>query len=76
MVAGNLSLYIRLVDNSEVEYLGKITWANENPEKRSIAMITPHHVVDPHPVLYRERFSYYYVFRTQKFGNMFFRKLK
>lgn len=69
-------LYLRLADNSEAEYLGNITWANENPEKWSIAMHDPHHVVDPNPTLYREKFGFYYVFRTQKFGNMFFRKTK
>ncbi len=67
-------LYVRLADNLEKEYKGDITWANEATEKWSISMVPPHHVVDPHPVLYRERFGFYYVFRTKKFGNMFFRK--
>ena len=68
-------LFERLGDGSDRPYFGKITWANEAIEKWSITMEIPHHVVDEHPVLYRERFGFYYVFRTKKFGNMFYRKV-
>lgn len=66
--------YDRLADNSEREYHGSITWAHQNPEKWSIQMNESHHVIDPHPVLYRNQKQIYYVFRSKLFGNMFFRK--
>lgn len=65
----------RLADGSEKEYTGRIKWANERVEKWSISMDSPHHVVPKHPVLFREQFGFYYVFKTKKFGNMFFRKV-
>jgi hypothetical protein len=68
--------YDRLADKSEREYHGSVTWAHENPEKWSIQMEEPHHVIDPHPVLYRDQKQIYYVFRSKLFGNMFFRKVE
>lgn len=35
---------------------------------------TQHHVLTSTPSLYRQRWSFYYVFRSPRFGNMFFRK--
>ena len=69
------AFFERLADGSEKMYLGNITWANEKTEKWSISMDIDHHVVPLHPVLYRERFGFYYVFKTKKYGNMFFRKV-
>ncbi|NQZ90183.1 MAG: hypothetical protein HRT54_21685 [Colwellia sp.] len=68
-------LFVRLADKSENVYQGYVKWANETPEKWSITMDNPYHIIDKHPVLYRSKFDYYYVFRTQKFGNMFFSKV-
>jgi hypothetical protein len=68
-------LFERLGDGSEKPYFGKVSWANEATEKWSVTMDAPHHVIDKHPVLYRERFGFYYVFRTKYFGNMFYRKV-
>jgi hypothetical protein len=69
-------LFSRLADKSEKQYIGKVTWANEATEKWSVKMLNQHHVIDHHPVLYRERFGFYYVFRSKSFGNMFFRKVE
>jgi hypothetical protein len=69
-------LFSRLADKSEKQYIGKISWANEATEKWSVKMLNPHHVIDNHPVLYREKFGFYYVFRSKRFGNMFFRKVE
>jgi hypothetical protein len=68
-------LFERLADSSEKMYVGNITWANEATEKWSISMENDHHIVPRHPILYRERFGFYYVFKTKKYGNMFFRKI-
>lgn len=35
-----------------------------------------YHVLEKQPTLYRNRFSYYYVFESYLYGNMFFRKKK
>jgi hypothetical protein len=37
---------------------------------------TAHHVLANTPALYRERWGFYYVFRSPRFGNMFFRKVE
>ena len=41
------------------------TFASEDPR---------HHLVAEGPAIYRERFGYYYVFRSRLYGNVFFRK--
>ncbi len=35
---------------------------------------TAHHILANTPALYRQRWGYYYVFRSPRFGNVFFRK--
>ncbi|MGB3798838.1 MAG: hypothetical protein WA952_03425 [Lewinella sp.] len=35
-----------------------------------------HHVVSENPTLYRETWGFYYVFRSPRYGNMFFRKVR
>lgn len=35
---------------------------------------TNHHIVSDNPTLYRETFSFYYVFKSSKFGNVFFKR--
>jgi hypothetical protein len=73
---GKFILFSRLANKSEKEYFGEISWANEAPEKWSVKMLNPHHIIDKHPVLYREKFGFYYVFRSKRFGNVFFRKVE
>jgi len=36
---------------------------------------TRHHILSTNPTLYRKPFSFYYVFESRKFGNMFFEKV-
>ncbi len=33
-----------------------------------------HHIIATEPVMYRQHSSYYYVFHSRRYGNMFFRK--
>jgi len=35
-----------------------------------------HHIIEEEPTLYRNVWSFYYVFKSQKFGNVFFKKGK
>lgn len=35
-----------------------------------------HHIISENPTLYRKQFSFYYVFHSEKFGNVFFKKGK
>ena len=67
-------LYEKQKDNSERKYLGEIAWDMAPPAKWSIKMTEPHQVVDAHPELYRSNKRFYYVFKSKRFGNMFFRK--
>jgi len=71
-------LFERLADDTEKEYHGTVSWGGGlyAVERWSVSMDDPHHVVDPFPTLYRGQFDFYYVFESQKFGNMFFRKMK
>jgi len=68
-------LYEKQKDNSERKYLGETLWDMGPPAKWSIKMKEAHHVVDEHPVLYRSSKHFYYVFKSKRFGNMFFRKV-
>lgn len=68
-------LYERLADQTDKPFVGQVNWANQRPERWSVTMKTPHHVVDRHPTLYRQQSGFYYVFRTKKFGNMFFKRI-
>ena len=72
----SLILYEKLADGSEKQFRGKVSWESGPPAKWSVSMIDAHHVVDPHPTLYRTTngHKFYYVFKSKKFGNMFFRK--
>ncbi len=70
-----LIFYERLDDGTEKKYRGDITWANEGVEKFSVKMRDTQALVDPHPVLYRDRFGFHYVFRTKVYGDMFYTKV-
>ena len=67
--------YERLADQTDKPFKGKLKWANGHPEKWSVTMQDRHHVVNKYPTLYRGQSGFYYVLRSAKFGNMFFRKI-
>jgi hypothetical protein len=57
-------------------YKHKIKYSNIPPKLWSIVADTTHHIIINQPTLYRGHDKFYYVFHSEKFGNMFFRKLQ
>ncbi|HEX7414061.1 MAG TPA: hypothetical protein VF411_08440 [Bacteroidia bacterium] len=57
-------------------YKGALTFLEEYERPRIVLQVdTPrHHIIEDKPTLYREPFSFYYVFHSTKFGNVFFEK--
>lgn len=58
-------------------YKGRIAFAggSHTSPRLLLQMDTPvHHVLKDNPTLYRETWSFYYVFRSPLFGNVFFTK--
>jgi amino acid transporter len=71
-------LYERLSDGSEKQFINKVNWVASPTYKWSIIINNPHHIIEPMPTLHRTMNNrrFYYVFKSTKFGNMFFRKVK
>lgn len=67
-------------DNEKIikTFKGRVSFIDSYASPRLvIAIDTPtHHVIDTQPTLYRFPFSFYYVFHSPKFGNVFFTKGK
>ena len=59
-------------DTARVEFLEQY----RNNRIRIMRDSTMHHIVDDEPTLYRNVWSFYYVFQSPKFGNVFFKKGK
>ncbi len=57
-------------DTAKVEFLEYF----RNDRIRVLRDSSMHHIVEKEPSLYREVWSFYYVFKSPKFGNVFFRK--
>ena len=59
-------------------YSGIVTFLEGYKQPRIVINVdTPtHYMIDPRPTLYRKPFSFYYVFHSQKAGNVFFTKGK
>lgn len=55
-------------------YKHKIKYSDGPPDLWSIIADSTHHVIRNKPTLYRGHDKFYYVFHSEKFGNMFFRK--
>lgn len=67
-----------VTDNSKIvrTYKGSISFVDNYASPRIV--FNPdsprHHIIDLTPTLYRSPFSFYYVFYSPKFGNVFFTK--
>jgi len=74
----NDSIYLNLVDNGKVSktYKGVFsTVAIYESERLAIQMEQPtHHILASNPTTYRSSWSFYLVFNSTKFGNMYFVK--
>jgi hypothetical protein len=57
-------------------YKGKVTFLEAYSRPRIVLQVdTPgHHIIEDRPTLFRTVWSFYYVFNSPKFGNVFFTK--
>jgi hypothetical protein len=76
----NDSIYFFITDKSSIikTYKGKISTRNRYKSARlKITMEQPnHHILSTSPTVYRGYWSFYLVFNSAKFNNMFFKKGK
>jgi hypothetical protein len=72
------SIYFYAIDdtNNLTTYKGIITTIKRfSSERLNIHMIKPtHHILTSNPTIYRDTKSFYLVFNSPKFGNVFFKK--
>ena len=73
-------IFYRLNDHGKVvnQNKGKIEIIEgfASPRIRIIELVNEDRLIEEEPTLYREIWNFYYVFKTEKFGNMFFKKGK
>ncbi len=74
----NDSIYFYVTNKEYVikTYKGKVEYTNPYGSNRlKIIMNQPtHHILNSNPTIFRSRWSYFMVFNSPKFGNMFFEK--
>jgi hypothetical protein len=76
-ITGNDSIHFIVMKEKEIPiqvYRHRITYTAGPPALWSIVADTSDHLINQ-PILYRGHNKFYYVFRSKKFGNMFFRKV-
>ena len=61
---------IKSVHKGEVQFVDSYV----SPHLRILNLRPNHQVLESEPLLVREKWGFYYVFKSQKFGNMFFTK--
>jgi len=78
-ISDNDSILFIVMKGKEIPnkfYKHKIKYSAGPPDLWSIEADTTHHVIQHRPTLYRGHNKFYYVFHSDKFGNMFFRKVE
>jgi hypothetical protein len=72
------TFYVMEEDTLVAFYRAKVIFSERFPRRIALEMIdTPaHHIIAENPTLYREPYSFYYVFNSKKLGNVFFTKKK
>lgn len=77
-IKDNDSIYFYVTENAKVlkTFRGKITTTKPySSERLIINMVQPtHHIVSSDPTTYRSAWSFYLVFHSPKFNNMYFKK--
>lgn len=77
-IKSNDSIYFHVTDEKKIlkTYRGSVNMMAPYQSKRlKIIMDTStHHIMADNPTTYRSIWSFYLVFNSQKFGNMFFKK--
>lgn len=64
--------HITKSDTFEIEYIGNYLSDRIKFKQNS----NRHHIIEDNPTLYRQTWSFHYVFYSEKFGNVFFTKGK
>jgi hypothetical protein len=75
----NDTLYFYVTDKNKIlqTLKGRISTTTPNESVRLIVnMIQPYHVLNTNPTIYRSAWSFYFVFKSTKYNNMFFTKGK
>lgn len=71
----NHKLYFYEMDNGKVTKVSIIPVYFCIPNHLALVKdSTRHHILSDNPTLYRETFNFYYVFKSPKFGNVFFKR--
>jgi hypothetical protein len=73
------SMFFVILKEKEIPrtfYKHIIKYSDGPPDLWSIVADSTHHILKNQPTLYRGHDKFYYVFHSDKFGNMFFRKLE
>lgn len=77
-ITGNDRLVLMEFDDKGImnQYTGKLTWSDTETRRAlwSAKLAKKHHLRLESPILYRSYFHFYYVIRSDKYGNMFFRR--
>ena len=70
------SIYFYVTDKDTVlkTFKGKLNYSSGPPDLWRIMSDTTYHVIKNSPTLYRGNNKFYYVFHSDLYGNMFFRK--
>ena len=72
----SIYFFVTNKDNKVKVFKDKIKYSDGPPVLWTIKGDSTYHVIRHPPTLYRGRNKFYYVFRSDKYGNMFFRKQK
>lgn len=72
----SIYLYVTHKNTPVKTFRGSIRTVKNYPSERlAINMQLPtHHIMEGNPTIYRDTWSFYLVFNSPKFGNMFFKK--
>ena len=76
-ISPNDSIYFFVINKDTVKkmFKGKLKYSSGPPDLWTIQSMTTYHVIKYPPILYRGHNKFYYVFKSDIYGNMFFRKV-
>jgi hypothetical protein len=71
----SIIFYVTKIDTVIRTYRDKIIYSSGPPDLWKVQSDTTYHVIKYPPTLYRGHKKFYYVFKSDIYGNMFFRKV-
>src|SRR5690606_22621730 len=71
----SIYLYVTKKDTIIKSFNEKIIYSSGPPDLWKVQSDTNYHVIQYPPTLYRGHDKFYYVFKSDHYGNMFFRKV-